>query len=66
MKQHQTKGELGPAEETLELLTMGDADFKVTWEGIVGEPPAIMLERGEMVAILEEAAAAVASRRDRG
>lgn len=31
------------------LMRMADDEFRLVWELIVGERPAIMLERGEMI-----------------
>ena len=32
-----------------DLLRMPEEEFRLVWELIVGEPPAIMLARGEMI-----------------
>ncbi len=39
------------------LLDMDEHAFRQAWESIVGGPPAILLPRREMIAILEQTAA---------
>ncbi len=47
-----------PSSRADDLLSLDEPAFLSAWERIVGEPPAVMLERAEMVAILLDLMAA--------